>query len=538
MRTGRSRAVFAGCAALFAIGIAIGLWAANGDPAPPPGADTDAAPEPPDPAAAPAFANAPSGVVAPLSTPGDERRLAMGARLEGVALGLPRNPLAKWWVCLDPDPSVLRRQRLPQPSGIPLEAQAATLTDDKGRFSFVDVRPGRYTVALFGVADSERVVELEAGARCDVELRLGLCQARIELRRHGELAEDLSLQLAANDGTSFDVWRADHPSVWTSLLPAGTHSARIHDARGVLVSGNRTVFVPAGGGGIGIRIDVGTTLFEGIVDDGTTLPLALLSFEAVAVPTPGASPDPEAGRKVFGSADGRTASGEIPPGTWSVTVHSPRLLPAPPQTVTVAEGQPNARVVFTTPRSGFVRLTLRTLDGALLPLGQWPDQVLGQMPAMTERGELQCADMRRWLQTQGPSPCIVRVPGGMTTFRWEDRVVDGELAYLPFEPPPPRTMEVLVQGENPLELRVQARARVTIVACDAGGTEQKRASVAVFAGNQRVQRMSDDPKRGPASRWSSFLPPGEYRAVIEHAGETREHTILVGRENLRLLLKP
>ena len=78
------------------------------------------------------------------------------------------------------------------------------------------------------------------------------------------------------------------------------------------------------------------------------------------------------------------------------------------------------------------------------------------------------------------------------------------------------------------------RAMVDLRACEANGREQFDAKISVFAGDQQVRSHK---VRG-SQRFLSFVPPGDYRVVIDRKGTVREHSLVVARQDVRLRLRP
>jgi hypothetical protein len=135
---------------------------------------------------------------------------------------------------------------------------------------------------------------------------------------------------------------------------------------------------------------------------------------------------------------------------------------------------------------------------------------------------------------ESPKLAFQHVPLGAAAWRLEDRVVDGQLVFLPFAPREPVVLHVDDGGANTIELTVQRRAFADVRACDATGREDGTACVTVWHRGQRV-RGRDEPF---AQRWAAWLPPGGYRVVVDRNGVEQEHQLVVGSRDVTLRLRP
>ena len=95
-------------------------------------------------------------------------------------------------------------------------------------------------------------------------------------------------------------------------------------------------------------------------------------------------------------------------------------------------------------------------------------------------------------------------------------------------------LQLAPQAREVLTVDVVRRARVELVAASASGREDATAKLSLFAGPRRVRA----PEPGRSSQWSGWLPPGDYRAVIERGSARREHDFVVLRSDVRLRLRP
>ncbi|MFK7740277.1 MAG: hypothetical protein AB8H80_08130 [Planctomycetota bacterium] len=122
---------------------------------------------------------------------------------------------------------------------------------------------------------------------------------------------------------------------------------------------------------------------------------------------------------------------------------------------------------------------------------------------------------------------------GAFELAFADRKSELGREFLPFDPPAVETLQ-LQAGVNEHCATVRPRASVRLSACVASGREDFRASIEVFLGADRVADGDVHSKQ----RFASHLPPGDYRIVVTRSGRVRERDLRVARRDVHLRLKP
>jgi hypothetical protein len=218
------------------------------------------------------------------------------------------------------------------------------------------------------------------------------------------------------------------------------------------------------------------------------------------------------------------------PGRYHVRATGLEILPGAAIGFDVRPGDRTLEVVVTVREAAIVRLSLRTNGGqpVLADPHVLPSLVIDGQP-------YPCVDLAKgrrgtysWRNVGYRS-----LPPGNATLSCADDVIDGELSFLPFDPPPPVSTRVEA-GRNDIVLEVERRAVVDLRACERSGREQLGASITVFQGDRKVRSLDCDTER----RFRSFLPPGEYRVAVDRNGLLREHALLVARQDIVLRLRP
>ncbi|HEX5052962.1 MAG TPA: hypothetical protein VFZ65_14400, partial [Planctomycetota bacterium] len=218
----------------------------------------------------------------------------------------------------------------------------------------------------------------------------------------------------------------------------------------------------------------------------------------------------------------------MPPGTWTVTAESGWIVPAAPQTVQITASTPSARVELLAEPAGIVGLTLRAANGREYA------PPASTLPPLRAGGRLFAAtNVRRYVRGSA-SWGYVSVPAGPAEVLLEDREVEGQCVFQPFDVQSPHAIDVVIGDHNAVEIYVEPRAQVDVRAVDVGGGEDVDARVSVSWGARSVASVDNT----RPWRWYSFLPPGEYRIVVERNGVQKEQLLHVARENLQLRLRP
>ncbi|MEO6595124.1 MAG: hypothetical protein ABIP94_10270, partial [Planctomycetota bacterium] len=219
----------------------------------------------------------------------------------------------------------------------------------------------------------------------------------------------------------------------------------------------------------------------------------------------------------------------MPPGLWTVRAESAWFCPPPAQQFEISRASPNARVEIPVEPAGIVCLDLRRSDGREFA----PPPV--SMPPLQAGGcSFEAVDVRRFAPVGAGYYGYVSVPPGPARVLLEDREVDGQLTFQPFDAQPARQIEVAAGNCNQVAIFVEPRAQVELRAVDSVGREDLHAVVEVRRGARVVAPLH---KERP-SLWHAFLPPGEYRVRIDRNGESTEESLVVARANVQRRLRP
>jgi len=509
-----------------ALVVGVGSWSvlararAGGEPAP---LTREAGPQP---AAQP--------VVAPAELAATTSALparTAGEAATGVVRGVVRDEtgvvVPGWCVHLQADAPGAARGDIVGPSA------SRTRTAADGTFAFEGLAPGRwrlYAAATLGVSG----IALSVGEHRDVDLRVmgSGTVVSFHLTSHGVPAE--GWRVAANTVGDVDGYaRSDAAGEALMLIEPGVHRIEILDFVGGVEPRRewkciRTITVPANVRTFRCAFDVPTTV---------------VAMELVGTPPPEAlvfdvegsfDDDPEPFHAALRASEGRAVM-RLPAGRFRIGVRGHGLVEAARQEV-LTGAVPKTSVAIVAVPARDVVLDLRRADGRRFFLPQHSPTMLALLPELVvgERG-FTAAPMG---ENDGFLAGTARlaypnVPLGTGTLRADDRVDHGALVFLPFDPIVARGVAVTT-GENCVVLTVEPRAFVELLACSRSGMQDVRARVRVFAGQQPVQPICTPEQ----SRWQAFLPPGEYRVVVQRGAETTETVLTVQRDAIVMRLRP
>lgn len=486
---------------------------------------------------------------APAATAAAERH-EVEQQLPGIfgrVVDVQGHAAAGFEVVLQPEDEEASTMPLRTPS-VPTPKTARS--DDDGNFAFAPLHAGAYHVGLRRFGGGMQQVVLADGERRRVDLQLAqpLCAVTMQLLRNGEpitsgrvkvrFGEADERFVAAEEGA----FRFQTPPGRYQVLVCGGGAASNStpwSMAGALYVAELALEVPAGQATFACTFALATNPLDVVVTSDGSGPLPKLQFTVRGTNAWGGAES----TFTFESPDGRTGSlAELPPGDWTITAESP-YLDAEPQPLQVAPGAGAQRVVIDGRRTTVVRLDLREQDGSAYVMPMLAKSFADSLPPLRCGGrELPCEDVAAALVPR-PDGIVLgfqRVPPGLATWSLDDAQVDGVWHFLMFEPLPAAQLDVQPLGDNTLSIYLQPRAFVEIVACQKNGMESPRASVQVWLGQTQVAAVGVVRR----SRWQGFLPPAEYRVVIEEAPEDgdaanrREHHVFVERRNLNLRLRP
>ncbi|HEX5050357.1 MAG TPA: carboxypeptidase-like regulatory domain-containing protein [Planctomycetota bacterium] len=527
-----------GPAVLAAAALAIGaaawwLWLSSGAPIAPP-APQDAAL-----AADVSLSPAPAG--GEQAAPASVRVERPAPGITGTAADAVGAALSGWTVELFAAASAEPRDEGAEPREL-RGLGKRTPTDGRGVFAFEGFAPGTYWVALTHERSCRQRVVLAPGERREVSLRLRADRVAVSgtLTHGGEVDKDRWVAIVCADGRELSAGPDANGHI-RCVLPPGLHRLRVIGT--LRAKGGGPTFlreyplaVPAGVATSRWQFEVGGTGLVLSVDTGAPDPIEGLAF---AVEGRTALGDTEASFPVA-VHDGRGALRELPPGSWTVRATSPWLLPVPPQELLVGPGDARLRLVLPARRAAVVRLEIAGPDGRQLALP------LASLPPLLVAGEQRpCVDVLRCAPDPPPRgwrpdlarpavPGYVSVPPERAELLLSDRELDGATLFLPFEPVAGTCIDVVAGATNRLALEVVPRAFVDLRACERSGREDPFARIEVFAGEQRVRSIGST----DSQRWQSYLPPGDYRAVVDRRGRSTESWVRVDRADVQRRLRP
>ncbi len=416
--------------------------------------------------------------------------------------------------------------------------RAVTAAD--GTFTFEDLAPGECEVTL---EKDQRVVErfvLAPGERRAVSLRLlaDRVAVTVTLTKGGDPDQGHGIEVVLANGNRVSADPDQHGLI-RCVLPAGLHRLRVHRSAPGLMGGGlpftseHSLDVPRGVPTADRQFEVGGTTLEVAVDDGAAGPIDALMFTVEGRTTIGVNEH----TFTFGGRDGRCGVlEELPPGRWTVRAGSPWLTAVPPQEVVCGSWDQRARIAFTAQRATIVRLSVLSTTGPLaLPVAALPPFRSGgeERPCVNLAAILPAGSSRAGA-TKTAVAGYTSVPLGRGDLMLEDRDLDGAVQFLPFDPVASTCIDVVDGDHNEVTLHVEPRALVDLRGCERGGREDLTARIQVFAGDRRVRAFDQQ----QSHRWQSFLPPGDYRIVVDRQGRIREEFLRVDRTNLQRRLRP
>ncbi len=509
------------------IGLGVAVWSAVGAGAvgPPPSPASHAA----NAVAEVAAAVAPAEASAPAAEPGADRSAAPTAQgaVRGVVLDGAGAPLAGMHVRL------LR-------TGSRIEGLAALAdgrahhasarSDAAGAFEFRGLPPDIYEV-LADWDDDAVHVELAANEEREVELRCPASGAVVEahLRRPGGVPRPRRLSFTPERGSNLTA-TSDDQGVAVRFLPPGRFRLQVRDVLRVGQGSDPVVYEQS------IVVQAGVRRLRVDID----LPLTLVQTYVV-----GASDEAEP--VVVFTVDGEDRTGsfhvslaeackgvELWPGRWTVGLHGKNVVDAAPQTV-VADGTvPAVRVDLAAIPAVDVRLDLRRPDRSPFLLPVQSEAMIALLPRLVIDGRVvRCARVGEGGGLGGSPLGYPCVPYGRAVLESGDRTIDGALSTVPFDPIDEVELRV-GPGTERVVVPVTPRAFVDIVACSSSGMQDTRAHIRVLR-DETVMQPACSPNQ---SRWQSFLPPGEYRVLIERESGETENRIFVQRDTISLRLRP
>lgn len=521
VRTGRSAAW-----AVATVSLAAGMfaWSRCGLPVAPP-ADVAAA----DPVAAAAAGPGPDRAAA---VPVSRIEAPAGtARLRGRAVAADGSPLAHWSVHLDWPPAAAPAGalRLPGTGRRAERASRHVSTDATGAFAFDDLAAGQYGVCLGHVPQGREVVDLLPGQVLELTLRCPLVVLTVRVVRAGEVVSGCIVRGRGAGGELAAGHDDDHGQI-TWAVPPGTYRFEVGLPRGQWVGDD----LPARSTH---EVEVGADrarLVRDFVVFGTDV--AFVVHEANGMPAPsftarieGRLADGAPAAFATGGTRGLAVVSMLPPGTWRASVVSPAFTPTIVRDLATTAAEARADLEFVVERAGTLQVEVCAGDRALAVVAE-------QMPLLAAGAHLlPCqyltASEGRW----GAAKLGYRsVPFGSWTLVLDDRQTADEVVFLPFDPLPAVAVAVVEGVTNRVRLQVVPRALLDVRGCDRVGREDFTACVSVFAGPRRVRSRPE----AQAQRWSAFVPPGEYRVVVDRNGDVREQYVQVARRDVALRCRP
>lgn len=489
-------------------------------------------------------AAAPAAVDAPSSDEPERTSEAGSASIAGVLLDSAGQPLVGWRILLRPKGS--------RPVGD--VAPAGVETGENGQFQFRDLDAGAYELRLDRAFDQDlllrrlsrsrdpalSVLELAAGEARQVEVRLPPDCAAVSgfVTKRGKAAAGCVVHVTiAPDQQRFV--HVDGQGTYRCVLPAGRHRVDVRAERGSsgfkrqagpLVWCERELVVPAAAGTVRWDIDLAVTVLELVVVEGASVG-DYLHFQIAGH----SDVDRDFHTFEVDTANCR-AEVEVPPGKWTIGVLGRGLVAQAPHVVEVPAGLPHLRLEFTVVPAGIVRMAFEQPGGRPFYLPTNSPSMLALLPEIVAGpNRLPC---RMIPAPEGPLtgaalPGYENVPIGPATLQAQDRVQDGALVHLPFDPIESVAIEV-APGRRDVVVPVQPRAFVTLIACGRGGGEDSRGRIKVFRGDTLVQPACSPQQ----ARWQAFLPPGEYRVVIDRENGPTEDRLFVDRASMVVRLQP
>jgi hypothetical protein len=473
------------------------------------------------------------GATETTSPTGAVREVVGGAaRLRGRLLSSTGEPLPEFVVNLTAPGEPLFEVDAEPTSGMPRgrrtkrRHERRVTTDADGAFAFEALSPGKATLMLVASHWVTRDVTVRAGVDEFVEWRLPDDRVAVygRLHRSGVPASDAWCDL--HDGKRHSRWTSDRDGRIRAVERAGSYDVYVktkgeHDEPEPLLATHHVV-LPPGSDRFqfewdvpGARLVVRVRTADGFAADPCSVELVRLPDEKLLLRTAGP------GEGVHAPL--------VPPGRYRIEVGGAWILSPTPQELQVAAADRERTVDFTAVPAGLVVLEVVANDRGFVALR--PEQL---PPLVVAGGEVACADLRSMIGSgHSAEPGYRSVPLGPARLTCSDRQHGEEVAFLPFDPLPERTIDVFAGRRTDVRLFVERRAAVELLACDRSGFLDRSAKVVVYAGERRVQPYADSPAGG----FRAHLPPGQYRVVIDGRDGVHERLVTVARADLRLRLR-
>ncbi|MCU0867327.1 MAG: hypothetical protein MUC36_26385 [Planctomycetes bacterium] len=398
------------------------------------------------------------------------------------------------------------------------------VTDADGAFARGGLEPGRYTLHL-GAADLHHDVLVTADAVAAVSLQLprGKVLTTGCLLRGGKR---VPLQVRIGDEMVF----ADADGWLTALLPPGRHRLEAvrpgHEPGPELLLGRHELFVPNDRGSVQYEFPLYGAHVEAVVEEAHGPHRQQVALILTGTPDLGGEPVSLRGA----GAEGKVVLEHVPPGRWQAVMVGTQLPRTAPQSFVIGADTGSVTLTFAAAAGATVFLALRTQGG------DRPRLPLAALPRLsTANGLLEAEDLSGVKDAPaGAKQGFLGVPPGPVELVVDDPEQDGEVTFLGVDVPVGLRLQLAPQAREVLTVDVVRRARVELVAASTSGREDTTAKLSLFAGPRRVRA----PEAGRGSQWSGWLPPGDYRIVIERGSAWREHDLVVGRSDVRLRLRP
>ncbi|MBL8751255.1 MAG: carboxypeptidase regulatory-like domain-containing protein [Planctomycetes bacterium] len=407
---------------------------------------------------------------------------------------------------------------------------SSTRSDAAGAFVFGALPPDFYEVTA-DWDDSVVHVELAASEVRDIELRCSASGAVVEvyLRRPGGVPRPRRLWFAPERGSELTAM-SDDEGVVRRFLPPGRFRVQVRDVLRTVPRSDRVVheqpiIVPEGARRLRVEMDLPLTLVQTFVVGASdeARPAVVFTIDGEDRPISFDVSLAEACKGV-----------ELWPGRWTVGLRGTNLVDAAPQTVVTDGTLPAVRVDLAAIPAVDIRLDLRRPDRSPFLLPVQSETMIALLPRLVIDGRIiRCARVGEGGSFGGPPLGYPCVPYGRAVLESGDRTIDGAVSTVPFDPIDDVELRV-GPGTDRVVVPVTPRAFVDIVACSSSGMQDTRAHIRVLR-DETVMQPACSPNQ---SRWQSFLPPGEYRVLIERESGETENRIFVQRDTMSLRLRP